>query len=412
MSKNCINCGAELSDNAAFCPHCETKQTEKQTIKVPKRWRKRAVTALILVVLLAACVFVIYKAASPKTYEGGAEIVYQDRERSYHALLTFNMPEERYRRTPMETKEVTIPAGSGYGAPSHLYVYDENSDDDVQDEFMKKVVSCTVESVPLTGGNPMEILKPEYTQDFPYATRTATVIYNVSCGTNEIRWTLQMENGDTVILRQTLVVHEQPSIQLYPDDADMSTSEELQTLLDSISADDLNGKIISIYLPEAIYTSSVTLPGGTINLYPADDEHPPVFERGIVAQSGTVSCFGIVFDGDGGTGITATCPTMLYDCIFTGWDTGALAEEGSWIAAHGCVFESNGIGLYFNSEKCPFSNAEYDNNTFAGNDIGILLESVPKTQMLRFPGTSFTDNGEDIKNLCQQELDTDLALFQ
>ena len=35
MSKKCIKCGEILPDDASFCPHCTTVQTEKKEIKTP-----------------------------------------------------------------------------------------------------------------------------------------------------------------------------------------------------------------------------------------------------------------------------------------------------------------------------------------------------------------------------------------
>ena len=54
MSEKCVKCGQPLPDNASFCPHCTAVQTEKQEIKAPKRWRKAAVSATAVMVLLAA----------------------------------------------------------------------------------------------------------------------------------------------------------------------------------------------------------------------------------------------------------------------------------------------------------------------------------------------------------------------
>lgn len=39
MSKKCIKCGEILPDDASFCPHCTTVQTEKKEIKAPRKWR-------------------------------------------------------------------------------------------------------------------------------------------------------------------------------------------------------------------------------------------------------------------------------------------------------------------------------------------------------------------------------------
>ena len=36
MSKKCIKCGEILPEDASFCPHCTTVQTEKKEIKTPR----------------------------------------------------------------------------------------------------------------------------------------------------------------------------------------------------------------------------------------------------------------------------------------------------------------------------------------------------------------------------------------
>ena len=40
MSKKCVKCGHTLPDDASFCPHCTTVQTEKREIKTPRRWKR------------------------------------------------------------------------------------------------------------------------------------------------------------------------------------------------------------------------------------------------------------------------------------------------------------------------------------------------------------------------------------
>ena len=53
MSKECINCGAELPDGAAFCPHCETVQRDKLPMSAPPRRRGRIFAVLGGVLALA-----------------------------------------------------------------------------------------------------------------------------------------------------------------------------------------------------------------------------------------------------------------------------------------------------------------------------------------------------------------------
>ena len=90
MSKKCIKCGQPLSDNASFCPHCTAVQKEKQEIKAPKRWRKAAFGAAAVVVFLAAVGAAFSLHHRPKSYEGGAQVVYKDKGKSYKLLLNFS----------------------------------------------------------------------------------------------------------------------------------------------------------------------------------------------------------------------------------------------------------------------------------------------------------------------------------
>lgn len=53
MSKKCIKCGEILPDDASFCPHCTTVQTEKKEIKTPRKWRKKAVIGVAVLAVAA-----------------------------------------------------------------------------------------------------------------------------------------------------------------------------------------------------------------------------------------------------------------------------------------------------------------------------------------------------------------------
>ena len=59
MSKKCINCGAELPDEATFCPKCETVQTPKKRVDLPdlKRYKKMRLTVSVLT--MAVCFLVL-----------------------------------------------------------------------------------------------------------------------------------------------------------------------------------------------------------------------------------------------------------------------------------------------------------------------------------------------------------------
>lgn len=55
MSKQCKNCGTDLPEDASFCPRCAQSQIERQEVKPPRLWRKKAlITAGCALVLAAA----------------------------------------------------------------------------------------------------------------------------------------------------------------------------------------------------------------------------------------------------------------------------------------------------------------------------------------------------------------------
>lgn len=54
MSKQCKNCGTDLPEDASFCPRCAQSQIERQEVKPPRLWRKKALIAVGCVLVLAA----------------------------------------------------------------------------------------------------------------------------------------------------------------------------------------------------------------------------------------------------------------------------------------------------------------------------------------------------------------------
>ena len=65
MSKKCINCGAELPEDASFCLHCAKSQIEKNEVKPPRLWRKKALIALSCTLFAASKNFLISSRYQP-----------------------------------------------------------------------------------------------------------------------------------------------------------------------------------------------------------------------------------------------------------------------------------------------------------------------------------------------------------
>ena len=87
MSKKCVKCGHTLPDDASFCPHCTTVQTEKREIKTPRRWKRAALTVIGILILIAVIGVAVSMYHRPKAYEGGAQIDYVDKDKTYKVLL-------------------------------------------------------------------------------------------------------------------------------------------------------------------------------------------------------------------------------------------------------------------------------------------------------------------------------------
>ena len=105
MSKNCIHCGASLPDEAAFCPHCAQSQQQKKVVRPPRLWRKKALIAALCVTLTAFIALVCALLLRPKTFEGGATVVYTDQDGTYELLVTFH-PSDIANNRPIGEKSV------------------------------------------------------------------------------------------------------------------------------------------------------------------------------------------------------------------------------------------------------------------------------------------------------------------
>ena len=88
MSKKCVNCGQSLPEDASFCPHCTAVQNEKKEVIPPRRWKKKAVTVLAVLLVVVAVGLAFFMHYSPKTYEGGAQVDYPEKDKTYKILLT------------------------------------------------------------------------------------------------------------------------------------------------------------------------------------------------------------------------------------------------------------------------------------------------------------------------------------
>ena len=288
----------------------------------------------------------------------------------------------------------TIPEGGDSGFPSQLYVYKEGTDELVWEEFLDKVESVSIETVPLDGAQKMNFTQPEHVESFPYAVLVSDIIYTSACETNEIWWTLKMKNGDTIRLQHNVNVSTMDAVCYYPEDVPMDTTEDLLALLDTIEAEVDPETVVYLYLPPVTYEGDVSLGNHTYIIYGGTDGNNQTTFTGTWKTNAENYQFSEIYEvhfaGNGGTGLSARSCVILV----------------------GCTFENNKIGLEMNTNHADSSDPYYSNNIFVDNEIGFRLTNVFSTEVFHFSGCTFSGNGTDIENLIDQPVDTSGAVFE
>ena len=214
MNKKCIKCGQPLPDNASFCPHCTAVQTEKQEIKAPKRWRKTAFCVATVAVLLAVVVTAFSLHHRPRSYEGGAQVVYTDKGKSYKLLLNFSEDDGVTGHAQGERTD-TLAQGMESALPCQLYVLDQETGELAWEEFTKKVDSCKVNTKPGENSKKAEYVEPVHNESFPNAAYVSDIYYSADSGTNDILWNLTMKNGDTISLSTRLTIEKKAAVTYF-----------------------------------------------------------------------------------------------------------------------------------------------------------------------------------------------------
>ena len=393
MSKQCRNCGAQLPEEASFCPHCAQSQTEKEEVTPPRLWRKKTIIAVFCVLVLAFAAFSCVFANRPKTYEGGANVVYTDKDGAYEIIAAFHPDDIQYNR-PVGTKTVSLSTDELSNMTVMIGVYHNGEIADTE-EFFTKVESCTLEASPNENGA-LALSEPTY-------------------NTNFLFWTLVMKNGDTIRLKQTFevipLVH-----QVYtPEDTPLDTMEDINALLARINDEVPEDTIVDIYLPPVTYTGTLTMVSRAVNLYGSTSGGRTVFTDTLSVNTDSpsnVMLFELDFVGDGGTGLSATASVYMGGCSFTGWDVGAVALDGGMIGVDCCTFINNGIGFKYNTVAYHSFNSVFPGCTIQDNDIGVQFARLQGTITIDFVDSVFSGNRIDIDNPAQYPIDTTNAIFE
>ena len=382
-------------------------------MKPPRLWRKKALVAVLCASILVIAILSLFCANRAKTYEGGATVVYTDQDGTYELLVAF-FPDDIANNRPVGKKTVSQSVNEASNMTAMLGIYSGGKLMDTE-AFFAKVENCTLEASP-NGHGALTLSEPTYDTNYLPAARESDITYTGESGTNELIWTLNMKNGDTIHLKQAFEVI--PLIhQVYtPEDTALDTMEDLTALLERINEEVPADTIVDIYLPPVTYTGNLTMVSRAVNLYGnAGSNGRTVFTGTLSVNTDSpsnVMLYDLDFVGSGGTGLSATASVYMVSCSFSGWDIGAIALDGGMIGVERCVFQNNGVGFKYNTAVFHSFNSVFPDCIITGNEIGVQFARLQGTITIDFEGSIFSGNRIDIDNPAQYSIDTSKAIFQ
>ena len=416
--KNCPRCGAQLPDAVSFCPNCAQSVTQRRELHPPRRLSRRAVRISLVVLAALSLILAAWLYTRPRTYDDGgtATVIYTDRDGSYQLLLGWR--NDPYTPAPEVYREAEL--DGEYRIPMCLFVHHTGSDANAANAFMNKVESVTAQFGP--AGNPegyITYTDPAPNGCCPEAMAVSFVDFlgrdNSAMGT----WTITMNNGDVIRLHQTLEVRVIQTVDYYPEDVAMGTSEELQALIDAVSETADPTAVINLHLPAVTYDGDITIEKRPVNLLGSTEgEGRPVFTGALRVTTGAngwineISDIDFVGSGRENVGITAAARVHLTGCTFIGWKTAVLAHGHSWLNFRYCEFQDNAVGFHFNVSQSNVTHSQFTGNHFTENDTAILWEGTPVDMAISFHESIFARNVTDIDNRCGQQIDISQAVFE
>ena len=409
----CPYCNAELPDDASFCPHCASSLNDRKEVEVPRPYRRKIVIAALCAALVFAGIAIYSFANRAGIYEAeGAFLSYSDSDGEY-ALVAAFFPGDIENQKPVRNKTVSQVVDEEANMTVMIGVYCNGKLLEDPEEFFGKVEKCTL-TADTDGSSEVRISEPEYKADFAPAARECDLKYDGNSGTSGLCWELIMKNGDTLRLRQTFEVQPLEHQIFTADDVPMETIEDIEALIAKINAEASEDAVVDVYLPPRTFIGDLSITSRSFNLY-GDPEGGTVLRGSLSVNCDfpyNVTLSDISFEGQGGTGLSATASVVMTSCSFTGYDIGAVALDGGMIAVLDCSFTDNTVGFKYNSVRHSSFDEAFPGNTFTGNDIGVQFERLEGTIRIVFEGTVFEDNRVDIDNPIDYPIDTSSAIFK
>ena len=409
----CPYCNAELPDDASFCPHCAHSLNDRKEVRAPRPYHRKIVIAALCAALVLAGIAIYSAANRACIYEAdGAFLSYSDSEGKYGLVAAF-FPGDIENQKPVKSKTVSQVVDEEGNTTVMIGVFRDGELLEDPEEFFGKVEKCTLTAKP-EGDGTVSLEEPEYKEDFAPAARESDLIYDGNSGTNELCWELIMKNGDTLRLKQTFEVLPLEHQIFTADDVPMETIEDLEALIAKINSEAPSDAVVDVYLPPKTYTGDLSMVSRSFNLH-GDPEGGTILRGSLSVNNDVpynVLLSDISFEGQGGTGLSATVSVYMTSCSFSGYDVGAVALDGGMIAVHDCSFTDNTVGFKYNSVRHNSFDDVFPGNIFTGNDIGVQFERLEGTIRIVFDGTVFEDNRIDIDNPIDYPIDTANAEFK
>lgn len=145
----------------------------------------------------------------PTNYESSnGELLYADEDGAYRLILTFYRSDGEI--PPMQHEEERrLQAWQIEATYSQLFVAEAETGVAANEVFLQKVSSFELDVISLSDGAIIETEGPLTNEEDPLALRSALVYYNSVSGSNLLRWTITMKNGDVLTLQHILTITEQ-----------------------------------------------------------------------------------------------------------------------------------------------------------------------------------------------------------
>lgn len=446
--KQCPRCGAELPEAASFCPHCMADLADRRQVTPPDPSRRRWWLAVVLAGVLlygllprseepeapdSAAEHSMESAAESAVEEpdpsaealpgearvydnGAAALNYAYNGKTYSLLAHFGYSPDGPCREPEPEFSVALEQDGTSDTMTMVTVVD-HSGANAAEEFRACVEEVRLEAVNPENG-PEALVVKEWGADGNYqnAAYVGKLRMNSADCDPGVAWVLTMKNGDTLVLRQTIHLSLLQKTIFDQTNADLSDIDGLKALLEKIEMELPADMVVDIYLPPVRYEGGLTIENHAVNLYGSNEGDAMTTFTGTVTvgtrQPVLPEFYGLRFEGSGGTGLWATSPVHLHDCSFTGWDTAAYMGDGSFILPMNCTFAGNGIGLHMDSVNSTASSSALPDNTFTGNGTALRIDGIPMAEPLGFINCLFRQNTVDIDNPSGHEIDPSGAVFE